>query len=566
MELKRLEKLMKSKIFIVGVILIFGVVLGVIITPLVSSDNVYDQFEKYKKVFGITVKNYVEDVDTQKLTESAIRGMLNELDPHSVYIDAKEMKDVQEDFQGSFEGIGVQFDIINDTITIITPITGGPSDLLGIQSGDKIINIDGELAVGIDRGEVPKKLKGPSGTKVVVDIKRGTNPKLIVFTIIRDKIPLYSVDASFMFDNTDIGFVKVNRFAANTFTELKEALAELKSKGMKNLILDLRGNPGGFLQQAYFMANEFLKAGDTIVYTKGRRTEFDEYLISQKTGEYSSIPLIVLINYGSASASEIVSGAIQDLDRGLIVGTTSFGKGLVQRQYDIGDGSAFRLTISKYYTPSGRSIQRPYKDKTDYRRLAGRLELEEGSNIEHALDKVKDAIAEENKKELAKNPKSKNIINLDSLPIHYTKTGRMVLGGGGVTPDFIVKGDTITNLSVDLRIERIYNEFVNNNLQNGKSIKEKYKDNFNSFKNDFKVSDQMIKDFRKLAESKKIKWSDSDFDTDKDYIEAEIMGTIASNIWGTRERYELFFTTVDRQIQKALTLFPEAAKIAKSVK
>ena len=198
MEYKSLEKLMKSKIFIVGVILIFGVVLGVIITPLVSSDNVYDQFEKYKKVFGITVKNYVDDVDTQKLTESAIRGMLNELDPHSVYIDAKEMKDVQEDFQGSFEGIGVQFDIINDTITIITPITGGPSDLLGIQSGDKIINIDGELAVGIDRSEVPKKLKGPSGSKVVVDIKRGNSPKLIAFTIIRDKIPLYSVDASFM--------------------------------------------------------------------------------------------------------------------------------------------------------------------------------------------------------------------------------------------------------------------------------------------------------------------------------------------------------------------------------
>lgn len=554
---------MRKKLVLTVAVLVIGIILGVLINPLVSSDNVYNQFEKYKKVFGLTVKNYVDDVDTQKLTEAAIKGMLNDLDPHSVYIDAKEMKDVQEDFQGSFEGIGVQFDILNDTITIITPITGGPSEALGIQSGDKIINIDGENAVGIDRGEVPKKLKGPRGTKVVVDIKRGDSPKLIEFTIIRDKIPLYSVDAHFMFDNSDVGFIKVNRFAANTFSELKEALASLKQQGMKKLLLDLRGNPGGFLQQAYYMANEFLKSGDTIVYTKGRRPEFDEFLIAQRTGEFASIPIIVLINHGSASASEIVSGAIQDLDRGLVVGTTSFGKGLVQRQYDIGDGSAFRLTVSKYYTPSGRSIQRPYKDKKEYRLLSGRLELEEGSNIEHAFDKVRKAIDEENKKELEKNPKSKNTINLDSLPIHYTKSGRMVMGGGGVTPDFIVKSDTITDLSVNLRIKRIFYEFVNSNLKNGSAIKEKYNANFNEFKKDFKVSDQMIKDFRKLAESKEIKWSDEEYETDKEFIKAEITGTLASSIWGSKERYELFYTTIDRQIQRALSLFPEAAKIAK---
>lgn len=554
---------MKKKIFLTATFLIIGVVFGVLITPLVSSDSVYDQFEKYKKVFGLTVKNYVDDVDTQKLTEAAIRGMLNDLDPHSVYIDAKEMKDVQEDFQGSFDGIGVQFDIINDTITIITPISGGPSEALGIQSGDKIINIDGENAIAIDRGEVPKKLKGPRGTKVVVDIKRGDNPKLIEYSIIRDKIPLYSVDASFMFDGTDVGFVKVNRFAANTITELKDAMSSLKKLGMKKLLLDLRGNPGGFLQQAYFMANEFLKAGDTIVYTKGRRSEFDEYLIAQRTGEYSTIPIIVLVNYGSASASEIVSGAIQDLDRGLIVGTTSFGKGLVQRQYDIDDGSAFRLTISRYYTPSGRSIQRPYKDKDDYRKLAGRLELEEGANIEHALDKVKKAIVEENKKELERNPKSKNIVSLDSLPIHYTKSGRIVLGGGGVTPDFIVKGDTLTDLSVNLRIKRIFNEFVNGNLKNGSEIKAKYNGNFKEFKKDFILSEKIMNEFRLLAEKKEVKWNEEEYQIDKDFIMTEIKGTLASSIWGVKERYEIFYTSIDRQIQRALTLFPEAAKIAK---
>ncbi len=555
---------MKIKLLYLVPIILLGIVIGMFISPLVSSDSVYDQFEKYKKVFGITVKNYVDDVDTQKLTESAIRGMLGELDPHSVYITAKEMKEVQEDFQGSFEGIGVQFDMINDTIVIITPISGGPSESVGILAGDKIIKIDGENAVGIDRNEVPKKLKGPKGTIVNVDIKRGNNSKLLPYSITRDKIPLHSVDAAFMFDGTDIGFIKVNRFAANTFDELSSSLNKLSSQGMKKLILDLRGNPGGFLQQAYMMASEFLPKGDTIVFTKGRRPEFDEYLINTKTGEYGNIPLIVLINQGSASASEIMSGAMQDLDRGLIVGTTSFGKGLVQRQYEIGDGSAFRLTISRYYTPSGRSIQRPYKDKADYRKLVGRLELEEGSNIQHALEKVKKDIKKENDEELAKDNKSKNIVNLDSIPIYKTRKGRTVLGGGGITPDYIIKSDTLTDLSVDLRMNRIFYEYVNNDLDNGKSIKSKYNNNFKEFLKDFEVSDKMLKDFKKLAESKKIKWNDKEFEIDKDFIMGEIKGTIASINWGTEARYEVFFSTMDRQVLKSLKLFPEAEKIVKN--
>lgn len=553
---------MKIKLIYLIPIILLGVAIGIFINPLVSSDSVYDQFEKYKKVFGITVKNYVEDVDTQKLTESAIRGMLNDLDPHSVYITAKEMKEVQEDFQGSFEGIGVQFDMINDTIVIITPIAGGPSESVGILAGDKIINIDGENAVAIERNEVPKKLKGPKGTIVNVDIKRGNNPKLLSFAISRDKIPLYSVDASFMFDGSDIGFIKVNRFAANTYDELRKALTKLSSQGMKKLVLDLRGNPGGFLQQAYYMASEFLRKGDTIVYTNGRRPEFDEYLINSKEGSFNKYPLIVLINHGSASASEIVSGAVQDLDRGLIVGTTSFGKGLVQRQYEIGDGSAFRLTISKYYTPSGRSIQRPYKDKADYRKLVGRLELEEGSNIEHALEKVKKDIKKENETELAKDKKSKKIVNLDSIPLYKTRKGRTVLGGGGITPDYIIKGDTLTDLSVDLRMNRIFYEYVNNNLDNGNNIKSKYNNNFKEFKKDFVVSEKMLNEFQKLAESKKIKWNDKDYDIDKDFIIGEIKSTLASIIWGTEARYELFFSTMDRQVLKCLELFPEAEKIA----
>lgn len=540
---------MKKKAFLILVGLFVGVAIGVILTPVISQDNFYNQIEKYQFVFGTAVKNYVDDVDSQRLTEAAIEGMLNELDPHSVYISAEKMKAVEEDFQGSFDGIGVQFDIINDTITVISPIAGGPSESLGIMSGDKIIMIDGEEAVGMDRDEVPKKLRGPKGTIVKVDIKRGTNPKLINFEIVRDKIPLYSVDASFIVDETDIGVVVVNRFSATTHQEMVEALRKLKSQGMKRLILDLRNNPGGYLNQAHLMANEFLKRGDTIVYTKGRRPQFDEVMRANGSGEFIDLPIIVMINHGSASASEIVSGAVQDLDRGLVVGTTSFGKGLVQRQFPIGDGSAFRLTISRYYTPSGRSIQRPYEDKVQYRRLFGRLELEEGSNIEHSLEAIKNNNADGN-------------IDFDSIPLYYTRSGRTVIGGGGITPDYVVKSDTLTDFSVQLRRNRIVNEFVTNSMKNGEDVRKKYENNFRSFLKSFNLTDAEFAEFRKLVESKDIEWNQEEFERDKTFIMTDIKSTLSRIIWD-RDRNMQVFYDIDRQFQTALTLFPEAEKISR---
>ena len=552
---------MKKKVLFGLVTILVGVMIGVLLPPLISSDNIYGQLDKYKLVFNTAVKNYVDEIDSQKLTEAAIKGMLNELDPHSTYITAEDMKEVEEDFSGSFEGIGVQFDIINDTITIITPIPGGPSEGLGIQAGDKIVNIDGQNAIGIDRNDVPKKLKGPKGTRVNIDIKRWGVNQLLNFSITRDKIPILSVDASFMFDNSDIGLIRVNRFAAQTHNELIDAIKNLKSQGMKKLILDLRGNPGGYLQQAFFMADEFLTGGDTIVYTKARKPEFEELYKSSPGGLFEKLPLIVMVNAGSASASEIVSGAIQDLDRGLVVGETSFGKGLVQRQYPVGDGSSFRLTIARYYTPSGRYIQRPYKDKLDYRKLYGRLELEEGSNIEMALEKAKKDIIKHNEDELKKNPKSKNIINVDSIETYRTKSGRLLLGGGGIVPDYIVKQDTITDLSIQLRMKRIFNEYISNYHDNGKKVKEQYSE-FNKFYRDFKVTDKMLADFKKLAESKEVKWNDDEYKTDKEFIITEIKASLASIVWGYDKRVQVFYD-IDRQIQKALTLFPEAMKVAK---
>ncbi len=539
---------------------VVGLSIGVLIQPLISNDGLYDQIRKYQEVISNAVKNYVEPVDTQKLTESAIRGMLNELDPHSVYIAAEEMKGVDEDFQGSFEGVGIQFDVIDDTIVVISPISDGPSEKLGIQSGDKIIKIDDENAVGMNRDLVPKKLRGPKGTKVKLGIKRSGKSEILTFDVIRDKIPLYTVDASFMLDSTDIGMIVVNRFAATTHDELVQALRMLKQEGMKKLILDLRGNPGGYLNQAFLMADHFLKGGDTIVYTKGRRPEFDEVYKSTPGGLVEDIPLIVLVNAGSASASEIVSGSIQDLDRGLIVGETSFGKGLVQRQYPLPDGSAYRITIARYYTPSGRCIQRPFEDKANYRNLVGRLELKEGSNIEHALELVKKEIKEENEKNIKDNKKG-SVINLDSIPLYSTRSGRTVLGGGGIIPDYIVKQDTITRFSIQLRMNRVFYEYVDKYLDNGRKLDADYRNNYISFIRSWKITNKMMEDFRALAESKGVKWDEESYKKDEDFIKTEIKGTVARSLWDRNAYVQVFFS-IDKQVNVAKGLFDEAVKIA----
>lgn len=555
---------MRKNIILPITLIVFGLVAGMLIQPLISGDSLYDQIRKYQEVISNSVKNYVDPVDTQKLTEAAIRGMLEELDPHSVYITQEELKEVDEDFQGSFEGIGVQFDIIEDSIVVIAPIADGPSEKAGIQAGDRIVKIDTLDAIGISRDDVPKKLKGPKGTKVNLEIKRTGMKDLLHFTIVRDKIPNFTVDGSFILDSTDIGVVVVNRFAATTSTEMTEALMKLKRQGMKKLILDLRGNPGGYLNQAFIMADEFLKGGDTIVYTKGRRAEFDELYTSSAGGLMEDIPLIVLINEGSASASEIVSGAIQDLDRGLIVGETSFGKGLVQRQFPLPDGSAYRLTIARYYTPSGRSIQRPYKDKAQYHNLVGRFEMLEGSNIEQGLETLKKEIADENAKKIKEGKKSE-VINVDSIPIYYSKGGRTLLGGGGIIPDYVVKNDTLTRFSVDLRIKRIFYEYLDKYLANGAEIKKKYAGDFLFFLRDWMVTDKMMADFRKLAESKDIKWNEESYKIDKDYITTELKATVARSVWDRNSYMQVFFT-IDKQVNTAKKLFPEVSKITKKRK
>ncbi len=509
-----------------------GVLIGMKVNTASSNDDVFDNVKKFNEALTLIQKNYVEDVNTDKLTEAAIKGMLGQLDPHSTYITAAQLKTINEDFQGSFEGIGVEFDIINDTITIVSPISGGPSEALGILAGDKIIKIDGESAIKMTREDVPKKLRGQKGTTVKVTISRAGS--LLDFTITRDKIPLYSVDAAFMINN-EIGYARVTRFAATTYDELSKALASLKQQGMTKLVLDIRGNPGGYLDQAFKISSMFLDKGKKVVFTKSRIDAYNDEYVSEG-GEYTKIPLVVLVNDGSASASEIVSGALQDWDRGLIVGENTFGKGLVQRQYDLSDGSAIRVTTSRYFTPSGRLIQKPYEGG-EYKSML-KTPNEEGDNLNHQND-IKDT----------------------TRPEFKTMGGRTVYGGGGITPDFIVKLDTLTDYSVQLRRLNLFLEYASSYIEaNRDKIKSNYSD-YLKFRDNFKVSDNMLNDFKNLASSKNVAFNEEQWNRDADFIKTSLKSIIARDIWGNNGSMAVWLAD-DKQFQKAVELFPEAEKLA----
>jgi carboxyl-terminal processing protease len=531
----------------VSILFFVALLLGMQINNLISGDNIFEQLNKFKDVLSLAEKYYVDDVDTPKMVESAINGMLSNLDPHSIYIPVSQLPRVNEDFQGSFEGIGVEYAVINDTLIVVTPITGGPSEMLGILAGDKIIKINDSSAVGIKQEDVPKKLRGPKGTHVKVAIHRSGEKNLIDFDITRDKIPLYSVDVSYMIDQ-EVGYISVNRFSATTYNEFVDGITKLQSKGLKKLIIDLRNNGGGLMDQAVKMVDELLPyAGKKIVYTKARRPEFTEEYISKGQGKFASIPIIILVNAGSASASEIVSGAIQDWDRGLIVGETTFGKGLVQRQFELPDKSAFRLTIARYYTPSGRLIQRPYgKDLEAYRKEAFDRKEEEGDNVEHNIENNKIQAEEKD----------------STKPVFQTASGRNVYGGGGITPDYIVKAERASTLFIQILGKGVFREYALGYIDRfGKQIQNDYGKDLKKYLADFTTSDTMLSDFETLAKKKGVVIDSVQYEKDKTDFRTRIKAEIARIDWGNEGWFSVY-SSDDHQLQKALGLFPEAAKIA----
>lgn len=374
--------------------------------------------DKLRDVLNYITEEYVDTINSKKLEEDAIVSLLEQLDPHSAYIPAKDLQGVSEQLEGNFDGIGVEFNIQRDTIMVVAAITGGPSESLGIQSGDRIVRIEGKniAGIGVKNDDVIKKLRGERGTKVKVGILRPGTKRITDYTITRGQIPIYSVDASYM-ASPGIGYIKISRFAATTYDEYLKAFNKLSLLGMKKLILDLRDNPGGYLNAAVDICDEFLPKGKKIVYTQGKARKREDFDATAKGG-FETGSLVVLIDEGSASASEIVSGAVQDNDRGWVVGRRSFGKGLVQEEVRFDDGSAMRLTIARYYTPTGRCIQKSYKDGIDayYHELGERYSRGEMAS----LDSMK---------------------RMDSIA-YKTPAGRVVFGGGGIMPDVFVPVDT----------------------------------------------------------------------------------------------------------------------------
>lgn len=411
---------------ILSLVLVVGISIGYILSNRILEGNLYSANphngkkgnDKINSLLEYIEYQYVDTINKKELVEKTVASMLESLDPHSAYIPASDFELVNEPLEGNFDGIGVEFNIFKDTIRVVTPIEGGPSEKMGIRAGDKFIKVNGKNVAGvkITNKQVFDNLRGKKGTKVIITVLRSGSSKPIDFEITRDAIPLYSLDVSYMVTN-DIGYIKISKFSATTYDEYIKAFNDLSRKGMKKLILDLRGNPGGYLNAAVSLSDEFLSNGLQIVYTQGKASPKKVYKATSK-GSFENNPLVILIDEGSASASEIVAGATQDNDRATIIGRRSFGKGLVQDQLQLSDGSAIRLTIARYYTPTGRCIQKPYSEGTD------EYYNEEYNRYKHG--------------ELL----NKDSIKVDSSKIYHTPEGKTVYGGGGIIPDIFVPLDT----------------------------------------------------------------------------------------------------------------------------
>lgn len=514
-----------------------GVFIGASFNTRKTTADVNKDVQKFREVLTQIKDDYVDTVNTSYLVDDAIQHMLNKLDPHSSYIPASDKIAANEDLRGNFDGIGIEFSIFNDTIVVISPLSGGPSESLGIQSGDKIVKVDGKAmaGVGVTSPDVMKALKGPKGSEVNVSILRGE--KVIDFNIIRDKIPQYSVDASYMVDK-EIGYIKVNRFAATTYEEFHDALEKLKEQGMKKLVLDLQGNPGGYMNMAIDMADEFLPEGKMIVSQKGKERKYNGEARSTSKGDFEKGDLIVLVNEGSASASEILSGALQDNDRALVVGRRSFGKGLVQSPFDLTDGSELRLTISRYYTPTGRSIQKPYTDDEEYSR---------------------DIISRYNHGEFFH---SDSIRFNDSLK-YLTLNGRTVYGGGGIMPDYFVPLDTTLNSHY---LNELYNSFAIHEYSfafAGKHKEELEKKGFDSFAKNFNVTDQMLNDLVTIGKRNKVKPDYSELKYKKQLFQVHVKAQIARKIWGNSGYYPIMNETNEIFLQ-SLKVFDKIPQLDRS--
>lgn len=521
---------------VVSIALAIGVFIGARM-PSGSGPGIGGQehFAKFRQVLSYIENDYVDEVNTEAILEEVIDDMLERLDPHTSYISTEDIALIQSQLQGNFEGIGIEFNIFKDTIYVVAPLSGGPSEKVGLLSGDKIVKVDGETVAGLgfSNRDVISRLRGEKGSKVLVSIKRPGIPDLLDFEIIRDVIPQFSIDVAYMADPVT-GYIKVSKFSATTYIEFKEAMFNLQEQGMERLILDLTGNTGGYLDRAVDMVDEVLEDGKLIVYTQGKETRYNERHVARKGGDFEEGSLIVLIDEGSASASEIVSGAIQDHDRGLIVGRRSFGKGLVQLPIPLEDGSELRLTISRYYTPSGRCIQKPYgEDLQEYYR-------------EDILSRYE----------------SGEVFNEDSIKVNKelvfkTSAGRTVYGGGGIIPDHFVPIDTTAN-SVFLNRLFSSNSIAEYSLsyynKNQRRLEEM---GIDEYVKNFEVTSTMLQELNDYGASNGVTFVEEEFLRSRDLLKVYLKAFIARSVWNNEGFYPVW-NQQNEIFQKAMDLFDEA--------
>ena len=525
-----MQQLLKGKIK--NITTLFFIVLTVFLS--VSTVHAQEEVQKNQLKFGRLLRlldgYYVDTVNVDKLTADAIVKVLSELDPHSVYISREEVEKMNEPLKGNFEGIGISFNIFKDTLLVMTTIPGGPSEKVGLQAGDRIVEVDGKniAGIGLENSDVFDMLRGKKGTKVELKVLRKPSNKLLDFTIVRDKIPIYSLDASYMLDKST-GYIKLNKFSATTTDEFVTAMNQLKQENLKNLILDLRGNGGGYLKTAIEISDQFLGDDQLVVYTNGQNDPKREYKATSR-GTFQKGKLVILIDESTASASEIVSGAVQDWDRGVIVGRRSFGKGLVQKPFFLTDGSMIRLTTAHYYTPSGRCIQKPYDEGIKAYRQDFMHRMTDGELFSADSIHVNDSLV------------YKTLVN-----------HRTVYGGGGIIPDIFVPLDTSSNFAYYNRLRRnfIVNNFVLAYVdKNREELKTKYPD-FDDYNKKFEVTPAMIDTVVANGEKAGIEKDEESLKYTIDSMKRDIKALIARDIFSRNDFYKILQED-DKVIEKAL--------------
>lgn len=505
-----------------------------------ANSKEYQQLSKLNKFYGLLVGAYVDEVDVQPLVEKAIESVLTELDPHSSYIPAKDMQRVQEQMDGEFSGIGVEFNVLRDTILVVNTIAGAPAESVGVRPGDRIVTIDGANAVGMKRSDVPSYLRGKSGSKVRVGVVRYGTEGVLDFEITRNKIPDNTLDAAYEIAK-GVGYVKINRFGRTTIEEFQSAVSKLGK--LDGIVLDLRGNGGGLLDQAIGLASHFLPEGSEVVSTEGRAVSSQTYR-ARPGGYFTKSAVVVLVDESSASASEIVAGALQDWDRGVIVGRPSFGKGLVQREVTLNDGSAVRLTIARYHTPTGRVIQRPY---------------EKGKREEYY---------KAHRERLVASGKAADTVGLAELPTYKTlRKGRTVHGGGGITPDVVIEADTLefTDYLVKLTARGIMAESLYEYLDaNREKLASQYP-TFDEFKSRFSVSEETLDAITSKGAERGIERHEDQYLRSKSFISRQFKALIARNLFTESAYYEVINSEGDSVLNEGVRIVKDWNKSGKEI-